>query len=76
MAWGTRFPFTFVVTWFSCLGRRCKHTYLCIIFGREEWDKLTVFFFRKRYISKLKANCCTLSTMAGVAFILLSWDVN
>ena len=33
-------------------------------------------FFRIRYISKLKTHFCTLSTLKGGAFILLSWDVN
>ena len=34
------------------------------------------FFFTKRYISKLKTYFCTLSTLAGVAYIILCWDVN
>ena len=40
--------------------------------NRGRWGKL-VAFFRKRYISKLKAHFCTLSTLAGVAIILLLW---
>ena len=33
-------------------------------------------FYTKRYISKLKTHFCTLSTLAGVAYILLFWIVN
>ena len=42
---------------------------------RGGWGKLAAFF-RKRYISKLTTHFCTLSTLTGGTFILLSCTVN
>ena len=41
----------------------------------EDGVKLAAFF-RKRYISKLTTHFCTLSTLTGGTFILLSCTVN